>query len=123
MALGGIGVNFVGTADVAEGVLQIFHQRFANPPSALDILIVSSLADMVVAGSVCYSPVPIHLSNYFQSSIYDDVMKMLTRVTIESSNGSYSPVADVSTQRYGYVLSILGNRCIASTPDMYHLLS
>ncbi|VDL79736.1 unnamed protein product [Nippostrongylus brasiliensis] len=80
MTLGGIGVALVGSKDVPDMVLQIFLQRFANPPSPLDNVMVRCLANMWIAGA---------------RSIYDGVMKLFTQISIESSNRVYSqePVA------------------------------
>nr|CDJ89167.1 Protein Y75B8A.24 [Haemonchus contortus] len=75
MTLGGIGVALVGSKDVPDMVLQIFLQRFANPPSPLDNVMVRCLANMWIAGA---------------RSIYDGVMKLFTQISIESSNRVYS---------------------------------
>ncbi len=52
VALGGIGVSLVGSPGVSEAILQIYHQRFSNPPTPLDSLIITCLADMIIAGCV-----------------------------------------------------------------------
>ncbi|KAK6019332.1 proteasome activator pa28 beta subunit [Ostertagia ostertagi] len=52
MTLGGIGVALVGSKDVPDMVLQIFLQRFANPPSPLDNVMIRCLANMWIAGAV-----------------------------------------------------------------------
>ena len=53
VALGQIAIGLtVVNSDVADSVLQIYQQRFCNPPSALDVLIVSQLADMLIADVV-----------------------------------------------------------------------
>ncbi|VDO53234.1 unnamed protein product [Haemonchus placei] len=89
MTLGGIGVALVGSKDVPDMVLQIFLQRFANPPSPLDNVMVRCLANMWIAGA---------------RSIYDGVMKLFTQISIESSNRVYSqePVS-AGEHRYAHV--------------------
>ncbi|KAK6746150.1 hypothetical protein RB195_012331 [Necator americanus] len=89
MTLGGIGVALVGSKDVPDMILQIYLQRFANPPSPLDIVMVRCLANMWIAGA---------------RSIHDGVMKLFTQISIESSNRVYSqePVA-ATEHRYAHV--------------------
>lgn len=56
-ALGGVGVGLGGGKEApgtAEAVLQIYQQRFANPPSPLDNTVVCRLADMLIAGCVTF---------------------------------------------------------------------
>ena len=72
-------------------VMQIFLQRFCNPPSNQDPLIIQCMADMVVAGA---------------SSIYDSVMKLFVQITVESSNRVYNSDADSGENRYGYFIVI-----------------
>ncbi|KAF8358748.1 hypothetical protein PRIPAC_93743, partial [Pristionchus pacificus] len=90
LTLGGIGVSLVKEPEVPELVLQIFTQRFSNPPSPLDVHIVNSLANMWIAGA---------------TSIDDGVMKLFSRITIESSNCIYSTDSrsDGKEQRYAHV--------------------
>ncbi|EYC21934.1 hypothetical protein Y032_0018g3619 [Ancylostoma ceylanicum] len=89
MTLGGIGVALVASKDVPDMVLQIYLQRFANPPSPLDNVMVRCLANMWIAGA---------------RSIHDGVMKLFTQISIESSNRVYSqePVA-AAEHRYAHV--------------------
>ncbi|CAI5445845.1 unnamed protein product [Caenorhabditis angaria] len=89
--LGGIGVGLVDSkaVDVSDMVLQIYLQRFANPPSQLDIAMIRCLAEMWVAGA---------------RSINDMVWKLFTQICIESSNRVYSQDAtDSHDQRYTHV--------------------
>ncbi len=58
-ALGGIGIG-VRAPTAAKAILQIYQQRFTNPPSQIDCQIVDRLADMIVAGSVCFLPFTIY---------------------------------------------------------------
>uniref|UniRef100_A0A914GZZ0 1-phosphatidylinositol 4-kinase n=1 Tax=Globodera rostochiensis TaxID=31243 RepID=A0A914GZZ0_GLORO len=91
--LGKLGVSFVNDDSSSELILQIFLQRFSNPPSQQDILIISSLADMWIAGA---------------NSIHDKTMKLFTRITIESSSRVYSsdPMSD---SRYAHVSLAVDN--------------
>ncbi|KAL3103006.1 hypothetical protein niasHT_026454 [Heterodera trifolii] len=91
--LGKLGVSFVNDASSSELVLQIFLQRFSNPPSQQDNLIISSLADMWIAGA---------------NSIHDKTMKLFTRVTIESSSRVYSSDA-LPDSRYLHVSLAVDN--------------
>ncbi|CAD6198558.1 unnamed protein product [Caenorhabditis auriculariae] len=89
MTLGGIGVALVGSSEVPDMVLQIYLQRFASPPSYLDVVMVRCLADMWIAGA---------------RSIHDGVMKLFTQICIESSNRVYSQdTTDNHEQRYTHV--------------------
>ncbi|GMT18880.1 hypothetical protein PFISCL1PPCAC_10177 [Pristionchus fissidentatus] len=90
LTLGGIGVSLVKEPEVPELVLQIFIQRFSNPPSSLDTHIVNSLANMWIAGA---------------TSIDDGVMKLFSRITVESSNCIYSADSrkDGKEQRFAHV--------------------
>lgn len=51
-ALGGISVGLREIPGISEAVLQIFQQRFSNPPSSSDVLIINQLAEMIIAGNV-----------------------------------------------------------------------
>lgn len=75
--LGGIGVGLVDSTavEVPEMVVQIYLQRFANPPSQLDVTMIRCLAEMWIAGA---------------RSIYENVWKLFTQICIESSNRVYS---------------------------------
>lgn len=52
MTLGGIGVALSKNNEVPDMVYQIYIQRFANPSSSLDNVVVKCLAQMWVAGAV-----------------------------------------------------------------------
>lgn len=89
--LGGIGVGLVDSTavEVPEMVVQIYLQRFANPPSQLDVTMIRCLAEMWIAGA---------------RSIYENVWKLFTQICIESSNRVYSQGNnDSNDQRYTHV--------------------
>ncbi|VDM61613.1 unnamed protein product [Angiostrongylus costaricensis] len=89
MTLGGIGVALAGSKNVPDMVLQIFLQRFANPISLLDNVIVQCLANMWIAGA---------------RSIHDGVMNLFTQISIESGNRVYSQEPSATTDhRYAHV--------------------
>uniref|UniRef100_A0A158P6J4 1-phosphatidylinositol 4-kinase n=1 Tax=Angiostrongylus cantonensis TaxID=6313 RepID=A0A158P6J4_ANGCA len=89
MTLGGIGVALAGSKNVPDMVLQIFLQRFANPISLLDNVIVQCLANMWIAGA---------------RSIHDGVMNLFTQISIESGNRVYSQESSPATDhRYAHV--------------------
>uniref|UniRef100_A0A915CZ95 PI4-kinase N-terminal domain-containing protein n=1 Tax=Ditylenchus dipsaci TaxID=166011 RepID=A0A915CZ95_9BILA len=94
MTLGKIGVAFVDYDSCSELILQIFLQRFSNPPSSQDSLIIASLGNMWIAGT---------------RSIYDGIMKLFTRVTIESSNRIYSPEPDNTEHKFSHVSLAVDN--------------
>uniref|UniRef100_A0A1I7TW40 1-phosphatidylinositol 4-kinase n=1 Tax=Caenorhabditis tropicalis TaxID=1561998 RepID=A0A1I7TW40_9PELO len=89
--LGGIGVGLVDSTavEVPEMVVQIYLQRFANPPSQLDVTMIRCLAEMWIAGA---------------RSIYENVWKLFTQICIESSNRVYSQGnSETNDQRYTHV--------------------
>ncbi|CAJ0959757.1 unnamed protein product, partial [Mesorhabditis belari] len=94
LLLGGIGQAQANSEEVPELILQIFLQRFSNPPSPLDTLIVQCLAQMWTAGC---------------RRIHDGIMKLFGQVTIESSNRVYNDKSEGLDQRYSRVSLAVDN--------------
>ena len=86
-ALGGIGVALKDVAGTPEAVLQVFQQRFAQPPSSLDAHIVAQLAQMLIAGT---------------NSIWDEVMNMFNTITVESASTIYPSTPEPAKHSYRY---------------------
>ena len=79
VTLGRIAVQLVEIPKTTESVLQFFQQRFCRPPSFLDDIITELLGEMLI------------VSNKNQDAhVFDDLMKMFTLITIQSSSTSYS---------------------------------
>lgn len=87
LTLGHVAVALKDTPKTVESVLQIFQQRFCSPPSHLDELIIDQLGCMIMAGC---------------SSIYGEVMKMFSQISIESSSpyGRYNTEDKVNNYRH-----------------------
>lgn len=79
VTLGRIAVQLVEVPKTTESVLQFFQQRFCRPPSFLDEIITELLGEMLI------------VSNKNQDAhVFDDLMKMFTLITIQSSSSNYS---------------------------------
>ncbi|CDW56508.1 phosphatidylinositol 4 kinase alpha [Trichuris trichiura] len=83
--LGGIGVWFRELPAISSAVMQIFQQKFSNPASPLDALIVHQLSEMILAGCV---------------NIYCEVMKMFNRITMESWLSGYGSSDETMMYRH-----------------------
>ena len=73
LTMGNIAVSLKDTPRTVESVLQIFQQRFCSPPSPLDTLLIDQMGKMIIASC---------------PGIYQEVMNMFNRISIESS-GAY----------------------------------
>ncbi|KAH7932980.1 hypothetical protein HPB49_006149 [Dermacentor silvarum] len=87
MALGKMAVALKGTPRTEKSVLQFFQQRFCKPPSTLDTLIVDQMGRMLVAK--------------VDRSVRDEIMKMLTMVTLVS-NSVQARLSDADAKFPGY---------------------
>ncbi|XP_043226058.1 phosphatidylinositol 4-kinase alpha-like isoform X2 [Amphibalanus amphitrite] len=79
MALGHVAVALKDTPDTSYSILQFFVQIFCRRPSEVDVLIVDQMGCMVLARS--------------EPRVYEEVMKVFTQITVESSNTVYSDQA------------------------------
>ncbi|XP_042899450.1 phosphatidylinositol 4-kinase alpha isoform X2 [Parasteatoda tepidariorum] len=86
VALGHVAVALKSTPRTMESILQFFQQRFCQPPSRLDSLIVDQLGCMVIAKGDLH--------------VHEEVMKMFTMITVESSS-AYN-VGSVDSRKQGY---------------------
>ncbi|KAF5285106.1 hypothetical protein FQA39_LY16795 [Lamprigera yunnana] len=82
--LGHVAVSMKGMPKTTETILQFFLQRFCRVPSALDTLIVDQLGCMIIAQC--------------ESHVYEDVMKLFTMITVESSSAVYGHTIDDKKQ-------------------------
>ncbi|KAK4878018.1 hypothetical protein RN001_010524 [Aquatica leii] len=82
--LGHVAVSMKGMPKTTETILQFFLQRFCRVPSALDTLIVDQLGCMIIAQC--------------EARVYEDVMKLFTMITVESSSAAYGNVVDEKKQ-------------------------
>ncbi|UYV78925.1 PI4KA [Cordylochernes scorpioides] len=71
-ALGHIAVSLKDTPRTMDFILQFFQQRFCRPPSSLDALIVDQMGCMILAKG--------------DAHVHEEVMKMYTMITVESSS-------------------------------------
>ena len=89
VTLGQMATRLKDVPRTMEIILQFLQQRFCQPVSNLDQLIVTQLSEMAIV-SGCDSP------------IYEQVMKMFTTITIQSS-AAYTNTIDDRKQSYRHV--------------------
>lgn len=91
LALGHIAVALSDVNKTMESILQFFQQRFCQPPSPVDSIIVEQLGKMILV------PQRDHV-------IFEEIMRMLTTITLESSSAySLRTKSDPSNQGYRHV--------------------
>lgn len=114
VTLGQMAIRLKSVPKTKELILQFFQQRFCQPVSNLDSLIVDQLSEMAIStGST--------------DIIYEQVMKMFTTITIQSS-AAYTN--DIDDRKQGYrhvslaVINAFANiaRRINSENDLIELL-
>ena len=89
IGLGRVAVNLCDIPRSMESILQFFQQRFCRPPSNLDALIVEQLSEMVIIKGC-------------DQHVYEEVMKMFTMITIQSS-AAYNLSNTDERNRYRHV--------------------
>uniref|UniRef100_A0A6G1SC07 1-phosphatidylinositol 4-kinase n=1 Tax=Aceria tosichella TaxID=561515 RepID=A0A6G1SC07_9ACAR len=91
LTLGHIATSLSDVSKTMESILQFFQQRFCQPPSPIDSIIVEQLGKMLLV------PNRDHV-------IFEEIMKMLTTITLESSSAySMRTKNDQLNQGYRHV--------------------
>lgn len=82
--LGQVAVTLKDTPKTTHSILQFFIQRFCKVPSEQNVLIVEQLGCMIV--SKC------------EPAIFDEIMKMFSRVTVQSASLAYTTNPELRRQ-------------------------
>lgn len=90
LTLGHIAVYLSDVSKTMEYILQFFQQRFCQPPSPIDTIIVEQLGKMLLV------PHRDHV-------IFEEIMKMLTTITLESSSAYSMRTKTDPNQGYRHV--------------------